>query len=315
MWLVGSEYHKSRKDFCTGTDDVCEYRRFRRRLGHSSERPPSFRSVDRRSTKMAYQQKGALRSPSSSAGVSRGGPRPISNGSVGQQDSGVVSAKPRGYQIYRTARNDKENLGLSSESRCHHSLILPARPLQFNCRLPIQRKSPARLAHQERDYAEDISKMGSSSGRSLLFRSIECSTGLCFDRRKGHSSSLCECVQPNLELRDGLDFPPSTPYSSGAPTLEQVFRNVSDRGTSMGDSLLEKRSETQSPRCPVPDTEPEREPNRLIHEPPSSEGRKSLFGGLEDTGWSDLVAGLDQSDVNLIQSAWRDSTWRTYESA
>lgn len=313
--LVGSKYQKSRKDLCTGTDDVCEHRCLQRRLGHSDERPPPFRSVDRRAIKMAYQQKGTLHSLSSFAGVPRGSSRSINNGSVRQQDSGVVFAKPGWYQVYRTARNDKRNLGLSSELKCNHSLVLPARPLQFNRRLLIQRKSPTRLAHQKRDHTEDISKMGSSSDRSLRLRPIESSTGLCLDRCKGHTSSLRECVQPNLELRTGVDFPPSTTCTSGTPTSEQVLRNISDRGTSMGDSVLEKRPQTQSPGCPVPDTELNREPNRLIHEPSSAEGRKSLFGGLEDTGWADLVAGLDQADVNLIQSAWRDSTWRTYESA
>ena len=315
MLLVGSKYHKSRKDLCTRTDNVCEHRRLQRRLGYSGERTPPFRPVDRGSTKLAYQQKGALHSLNSLARVSRGGCKPFNNGSVRQQDSSIVSAKPRGNQIYCTARNDKRNLDFSSESRCNNSLVLPARPLQFNRRLLIQRKSPARLAHQKRDHAEDISKMGNSPDRPLCLRSIECSTGLCLDRRERHTSSFRECVQPNLALRVGMDFPPATAYPSGAPTFEQVLRNVSDRGTSMGDSVLEERPQTQSPRCPVPDTELDGESNRLFHEPASAEGRKPLFGGLEDTGWSDLVAGLDQSDVNLIQSAWRDSTWRTYESA
>lgn len=32
-------------------------------------------------------------------------------------------------------------------------------------------------------------------------------------------------------------------------------------------------------------------------------------------GWNELVAGLDPGDIDLVQSAWRESTWRTYKSA
>lgn len=40
-----------------------------------------------------------------------------------------------------------------------------------------------------------------------------------------------------------------------------------------------------------------------------------MFRGLENTGWGPLVAGLGSEDVNLLQSAWRNSTWKTYGSA
>lgn len=39
------------------------------------------------------------------------------------------------------------------------------------------------------------------------------------------------------------------------------------------------------------------------------------FGGLEGTGWIRLIKDLQPEDVELLQSAWRPSTWKTYSSA
>lgn len=315
MSLVGSERQKARKNFCAGTDDVCFHRRIQRRMGCPDERLLPFGSMDGRSAELADQQKRALYGLDSSAEFSRCDFEPVNYDTVRQQNSSSVPAQSGGYKVCCTFRNDERNFNFGPESRYDHSLILSAGSVQLNRRLLVQGETPSRLASQKRDHRQDIWEVGNSSDRFICHKSIKSCAEICLNRCEGSPSSLHQRIQPNMELRSGLDFPSSTLNSAGASAPKQVIRDVSDRGTSMGDSVLEERPQTQSSGVSIHNTQPERELNRLIHEPPATEGGRPLFGGMEDTGWSELVADLDRCDIDLIQSAWRDSTWRTYRCA
>lgn len=314
--MVDSKSGNTRRDLCSRTIGVCNYGRLRRRLGSPVGRSLFSRPLDGRPEGMAHKQKRVTCSVHSSLKFSGGGSRKSSNAPVRQQDSRVTYSKPRWYEIYNPARSDKTVTVADRELGCYSSRFLFTRPIQFDRRQSFKRKeSTSGLASRRRSNENNFSKVGSSTSGPLCNVPVESRTTLCFPRSMGYTSDFHQRLQSKLGVPSSLGVPTPTSHSQSTSTPKQGVRDLPSSSTALGESILEERPKTQSFGSPIPDQQSSSAPNRPLHQLSSTTSERSSFRGLEGTGWTKLVRNLNPNDISLLQTAWRDSTWRTYGSA
>lgn len=315
LLLVDRPPSSSRQIIYPRGNDFYDDRCFQHGLGCSRERPVSFRQVDRKSAGVAHKPKRIIHRVHCSGQLSGSVKREIDNGPVRQQNSSLVPEKPGWNTISNSFRGNKEDTSLGRPPEDQSSFFLHSGSLQYNSRLPFERTTTTGLAPRRGDYDEDISKMGLPPDRPFRYKSVESSTSVCDDRCKRSSGDIHQCVQSRMAVPAGMGIPTSTPDSQSATTPKQGIGVVSSGGTPLGACVLAGRSEAPIERGSLSDLQCEPTSDRLVNQSPSTEVGRALFRGLEGTGWSQLISTLDPEDVSLLQSAWRDSTWRTYESA
>lgn len=313
--MVGRELKKTNQPFHSSTNFIRNYRRIRRRMGHTTRRFSPVGSVGRYPSRLAYKREGALRSLHGSVKVQGRSSKTIFNGTIRQQDSGFIYPKSRGYKVDSTFRSNKEIVESGGKVGSDSSRLLPTRSIQLNCRLSVERETTSRLASQRQDSPKGFSKMGSTPDRFIRYSPVESGSEICVDRLERSPGLLYECIQPTVELQPGLGVSTATISTQSASASEQVCGDIPSSGASMGEGILEGRSQTQSDGGSLSNIQYRPSFNRHVHQLPSTDGERSHFRGLEDTGWTDLAVGLDPADVALLHSAWRNSTWRTYGSA
>lgn len=313
--LVDSQRRKVRKNFHPGTHHIYYNRRLQQGLGYPDQRLPPVWHMDKRASDVAHKQKGIVHRAHSSKRVPGCRGRPISYDSIRQQNSGLIPEKSRRNEVGGVIRGDQKDPFTSGESQCNHSFLLSTGPIQFHSRLFVEGEESPRLACCRRGHNKDILNMGCSPDRSICHQSIESSFNVRFNRGTRFTGSVHQRIQPDLALQAGMGLPSSAVNTQSTQTPQPVLRDLPSDGSPLGDSVLERRPEAESSGSSLPDSRCPQVYSRPVHRSPACEGRRVPFRGLENTGWSDLIADLDPGDIDLVQSAWRDSTWRTYESA
>ena len=312
--VVDSQYKNTRKDFHSRANDFRYDRCVRQRLGSSNRRWSSTGEMDRRARCLAHKQKGIAHRIPSSKEVSEDCSRTINHDSIRQQNGSFVPKESGRNPICTDVRRNQKDFATSGELGSNRSFLLPSGSLQYHSRLLVEGKESSRLARARRGHDKSILKVGCPTDRLIRNGSIESSLDVCFDRSMGRASDIHQRIQPSLALQAGMDFSTSAPDTQSTTTPQPGLRNVPADGSTLGNSLLEERLETKGARSPISNTQCQQISGRLIHQSPSAERRRPLFRGLEDTGWAELIDDMDPGDIDLVQSAWRDSTWRTYES-
>lgn len=315
LFLVDEKRRKLEQDFCTRTNDFHKHRCLRRRLGNTAERFSSLRKVDRRSNEVAHKQKGALYCLHSTSRVSGCLERPVCYDTIRQSNSSILPAKSGRYKVGAAYGNDKDDTAIRKRSQYNSPVILSSRTLQFSGRQSVTKQDFTGLAPEGGGHPQNILEVGHPSVRPVCYESVKSSSGVCLTRSERSPGSLHQCIQPNLGLPFSMGISPSTADTQSSSPPQQSVRDIPSSGPTLGISFLEKRPQTQSARSTLPDIQPEQESSGPINQSATTKSSGVVFRGLEDTGWSKLVTGLDPNDIELIQSAWRDSTWRTYGAA
>lgn len=315
LQMVDTEREVYRQDFRTNSDSFYNHRRFGRRLGCSNRESSPLRLLDKRAIQMAHQQERALCSLHRVDKVQEGSLRSVSHASIRQPHCGCLFTQSRRDEINCSAGGDTEDFVFSSKTAGDYSRVLHSRSLQFDRRLSFEKQDPARLAFTARNQEQDLPKVGYSSDRSFCVKSVKGSSSLRIIRSRRSPGVLHERVQSSLALSPSVVVSTTSSHTQGTSASEQVIRDVPDSGSTVGEGLLEERSQTQGAGGALPNLRREQTSSRSFNESTPAEGRGFLFRGLESTGWGDLVLGLEGEDIDLVQAAWRDSTWRTYESA
>lgn len=313
--LVDSQCEKDRQDFRSRSHNICNDRCIRRRLGCSNRKLPSFRAMDSRASLMAHKQEGTFRCVHHTEEMPRYGGRSFGYDSIRQQNRGLVPKKSGRNSIGSLIGGNQEDIVTSGSPECDNPFLLSTRPLQFHRRLFIEREKTSRLARLGRDHKEGFLEMGVATNRPFCHQPINSSSSVCVDRGVGPTGSVYQCFQPDLAIPTCVGLSSSTPDTQSASSPQPIPRHLPTDGATMGNCVLEGRPEAESSRSSHSDTRCQQLYNRPSHRLPPSEREGLLFRGLESTGWSQLLVGLEQSDIDLVQSAWRDSTWRTYASA
>ncbi|KAJ2942673.1 hypothetical protein O0L34_g2144 [Tuta absoluta] len=313
--LVVSTPSPSGKNICSRLNNLLDNRRFRHRLGLSARKPHVVRNLDERAKTLAYKQERTFYGIHRPVQISNNREMSIDYAPIGQQDSCFLHSQSGGDPIVGSARGNSGSVRAGKSPGSHDCSLFHTRSVQHCSRSSFQGNEPAGLASQRSCNPTDFRKVGNPSDRSICLLPVQGSPKICDNRCKGYGGGVCECVQPGVALQVGVDLPSPSFDPKGYSASGQSVRCFSDGGASLGEGVLERDTETQGSRCSDSSGELGSALNRPLIQPPSGESSRSLFRGLEDTGWSPLVAGLGTGDVNLLQSAWRNSTWKTYGSA
>jgi hypothetical protein len=314
MCLVARKLETKRNSRKVSKDNVYNIRRIRPRLGSSDRRQNGQRSMEPSSKTMAYKQEGTICGITSFSIGNDLSKREKGHNSVGQSD---------GCGVHQEAgRNSFSSSDNACVTTTPHSTgpedgtmpsIYPGH-LQRHSRQSISSETPGGLASFPAGDEHDILQMGNTRNRFICNERIQGSSSLCLSRRKGQGIPVRRCFQQNMAVQSGLDFSPSVNNSSSTSPPKPCERNIYHNSATVGESILEVRSEDESSGPPVPDSQPQSSPVRLDIPSGSSERPKLTLGGLEDTGWSTITADWHDEDLELLRQSWRPSTLKTYSA-
>lgn len=287
----------------------------RPRVGCHCERHKIKRPLEQRAALMAQQPEGAMDvegSPPKTGTELQGSDNSSSNR---QQICGSIYHQRRRNKVTNTFTSDDRNSRIGSTvPDSPHSQIF-TRKIQSDGRQPFKTPSNSRMDIIETHHTKNFQEMGHTINRPLCEFSISRCKSICKRRCTGSSMCFCERLQQDLALRTRLDISSTIAHTTCAATPGKEFRNIFISGPEVGENFLEGRIETESIEPTVQNLGPAQTSNRLADTGTSTGCREALFGGLEGTGWTNLVESWESDHKILLESAWRKSTLKTYRSA
>lgn len=237
------------------------------------------------------------------------------DGTDGQPYSGSVYSQSGRYEIADVTKVDQGIISTGRPVLYSPSSILPSRKIQLCSRQLVERAAITRLAPESGIDSSGLQEVGNTTDRSLCNSQIACSPEICDDRVRRPGSRIYKCLRQKVDIRSSIGIPSASPNPKGASAPQHSPGDILISSSSMGKDVLEGRSEEQEHSGSIPIEKFEESPGRPIDKSNPSGGGNMVFGGLENTGWNDLVSGLSTKETELLKSAWRDSTWKTYASA
>lgn len=315
MLLVDGTSNGLELDHSGRGQHVCDNRCFRLGMGHTNRTNSSGRRLELCSETLAYKPKGTLCSVHSPEKVHILSQKQSNYDSSRQSHSNCILAQSRRDEVTETISVDEENLALCETDQYCTNSLLHTREVQHDSRPPVTRVIGDRLASKRVLDGKSIQSMGNSTNRLVRDVKVQSSPLVCINRCDGYASTLYKCIQQDMGLRFGLGVSTTTIDSQSYPTSELRARNISSGRTQMDESLLANSVESQGICATNNNKESVRPSTRSGYESSTSGGLINDFGGLEGTGWNKFIKDLPPEDIELLQSAWRPSTWKTYASA
>ncbi|VEN53435.1 unnamed protein product [Callosobruchus maculatus] len=117
-----------------------------------------------------------------------------------------------------------------------------------------------------------------------------------------------------------MGLPPRVGFSTPNADAQSTATSQHGKGIvhssscALGESLLEIRSEIQTNSPSFLHSQPSDELSGSKHGSSTEQCKFTCFGGLEGSRWLDEMPGWLIEEKNLLQSAWRKSTMKTYIS-
>ncbi|XP_045760887.1 uncharacterized protein LOC123864467 isoform X1 [Maniola jurtina] len=284
-------------------------------MGRYNKRKEAVGSLEYLSKSLALQSKGIMDLIRCASFEPRRGLGKNNLISDRQQNSGLLHKETGWDEIKKTPKHCLKNPESSTATQNHHYSKIPARQIQRSSRLPIAPKSPPRMAPRPNDTEGNISKNGNPRNRPLCEQILGSSSEVCERRPQGQYERIYGRFQQAMELQSGLDLPTTSTNSTCATTSEWFPRTLPPSDTEVGESFLEGRSKEESNMSSLQNPKSKGPPSGLTNQPTTSEHSELVFGGMESTGWSNEITNWSESERTLIQSAWRQSTFKTYRPA
>lgn len=290
-------------------------RRVGQGLGRPAQRHEASGSVVVSGVKRALQLPGADGcKKGSKLFSSNNGPFRL-NDYVRQPDRCIISTKRGGDQ---SAADDERNIRypryFRSLSYTHDSTI-HSRPIQRRSRSSLEIPKPVGMAFASLCNRNDFPAVGYSGNRLICVTESSRSPSVRFSRPHRPACRIRECVQSEMDLSVGVDFPPAVPDTARADSPQQSHRYVSGGCTQLGEGVLAERPKEPSAGSSIRDPEPPNQVGRCP-DPTASPGcQADGFGSLADTGWATLIDSWDDRQRSLLASGWRKSTISSYKPA
>ncbi|KAL4719228.1 hypothetical protein ACJJTC_006922 [Scirpophaga incertulas] len=315
MPLVANQSKKTELNNRKSTKLVCNNRCLGLRMGDTTRPIPPVRIVDFSSKPMAHKYERTIRSLHSLKKISTYSQEQGSYDSGRQSHHDCISTKPGRHEISKVVPLNEENTSICKQNEYASDPILHTREIQHHSRSIIPQLDGNRLAPTRRHNEEDIQPVGIPADRPIRDSSIQSCASVCLHRCNRPTSILRERIQQELGIRSSVGFPSATIDSQGYSTSELRKRNIHDSGAQMAESVLAGSAQEYIDGGTNRVIEPCTPTDRPRHTVSSPGGNVNDFGGLESSGWNNLVSNLPGEDVELLTSAWRHSTWKTYTGA
>lgn len=263
------------------------------RMGRSPGRADAIRIVASRTGKLAYKPEGVVCSASSGRTQSQEIKEQVCLSAIRQQKCGCIPEQTRGHKVAESPATDGGSLVDDAPSKYFNQSPIHSGKVQHDSRQSVKRDSDPGLAHFLRGPGEDFPTMGDPGDRLIC------------DCPIGGGSAFCGADGAGA----GCSFDAKSVASSEFGT-----RVVYCDSPEMGKSILESGPEEQGHQASVQNSESERSPDRFADRTTTTSGDRIIFGGLEDSGWSNQVSQWNVEDRRLLESAWRKSTWASYRA-
>lgn len=313
--MVASQLSPLLSDSLATADTFCNNGRFRFGMGSSDRRPLDLRSVGRGRTTPTLQYEGDAGSFESSRGTrSPVFPihRPISKR---QPHGGSLLEKRRWNQVFGSHGSDKQDICVTSEIPDRPDSVSHSGNLQRSRRPSVQASYATGMASAATEHGSHIPEIWDPNSRSLRLATSSRSCQLRFIRSQGSSSTVPQCVLPNVELSVGVGIPSALPHPQSADAFKLGDRSVSNNSTPMGSGILESRPKDTSDGSPVHHSQSPAMLSGHCNRSTSPQSERYDPRGVEVWGWSRDLTDWNETQLGLLKSSWRTSTRKTYEAA
>lgn len=303
------------RDFSRNNGRLFNHRRFRDRLGCSSSRQEDRWNLDKKAKILAHKPKRAVCSLQGHKTVQtqtkkQNGPSPVR-----QSNSNCLHKESGRHQIPKSLTNDGENSLISAPIPNSASNTPHSGNIQLCSGPSVSTQTTAGLAFEKDTHSEDFCQMGPSNYRPVCNQKIKSCSQLRQSISKRFDSDVHRCVQSGMGLRTCMGVSSSGINSESLAAPQECQRNLYHNCSEMAPGVLVARSTEAGSGETNTTSQSSSAPNRHSQQSTSSSNRKVIFGGLENSGWSQYLNGWHPSDIDLLQRAWRPGTLKTYSTA
>lgn len=287
-------------------------RRSRRGMGSSSKQQEAKRQMECPTKSLALQPEGAM-GPLRSAQERESPPkRKIDHLPIRQSNNHSLYQQTGGDKIHHTPENSFENTTSSCTNEHHHNCQIPARQIKWDCRQPVKRKCPTRMALKRCNSEPNLSEIRDATSRPVCIETVSSCKELCKRGCLRPEQSVYRRFQSNLELRTGVDLSTTSVDTESPSPSKHVHRNLLARSSGVGKCILDTDAGEQIKIRTPPVALPARSPNRPTNTETSAGDRQHGFAGMANTGWSDLINPWRSELRQIVENSWRKSSIKTY---
>lgn len=289
-------------------DDGC----LRQRVGRRAERQSHERHMATETTVMAQQCQGnvghipnALRSQPHTSRLDRAG-------TVRQQKCCELYKKPGRLTLEDPLPSNQYALQVIGREPHRASTTVHSGATQCRSRPSVQTKGSRRVVSDTRCMSRNNQSI--RSARNRLIRLKECTRDytLRIARLQRLERGISRRLQQAVEIPQGLGIPAPTPCATSPSTSQQCRGDLHPNSTSVAQSILEARPQTEGSErtlhCDKPSLSTDRHSNSATSTPSGSDMSRSLVG----QGWNQHLIGWSNNEINLLNASWRPSTKRVY---
>ncbi|XP_069356533.1 uncharacterized protein [Maniola hyperantus] len=236
-------------------------------------------------------------------------------GTNGQQNGGSLHHETGRHQVPTAPSHHSKNSSFSQRFSYKPDSKVYSREVQRDRRQSIPSKGTTRMVVKSRSSPNDLHDDGDTRSRLICQCKVSDLTQIRQRRCQGSELSVCRCLQPTMELQPGLGVSTTSINTPSPETSNLLLRNLSSGSPKMGENILESRIDSENLGSAVHDPQSTREPSRSENQETTPSRERHVFAGLENTGWSRLLETWATEDRNLLETAWRKSTLKTYKPA
>lgn len=217
------------------------HRRGRYRMGSSIEWHLSLRKLVNGAEEVALESQEDVRSlciDKTRGAHSPESPHPLTNR---QSYTSGLYPEGRGHEVSRSSQSHAPITEISGQPPNRAiSGLLPGE-IQRYCRSSYQEEGSAGVASPPRSDKPDFQKVGRARHRPLCISRISSSRALCIQRLERSVRLLYRRIQSSMGMQAGMGVPTTQPDTQSPSPLKQMQRTGIDRGTQVGEDILDAR--------------------------------------------------------------------------
>lgn len=296
-------------------DVICHHRCSGHGLGCYSKQPENGKSLGKTPTPLALQPERTMGSLRNSEAPGINFTKHNGNMANGQSDSSSLHNKTRWNKVEEIVKNGQTHSTSLRKIELQPDSSVHPRALQQLSGQPLQEQASARMAPETNHYESDFSTSGHPRNRSACLSSLCSSTEVCERRCDRHREPIHRCVQPRMALQTRLGVSPTGSDTESVTSSRDLNRALPAGNPRMAQSILDTGSKETGITQPMENSQPIATSSRPTDESSTCGSRQPKFAGLDGTGWANEISEWNSSEINLLQSSWRESTLRTYRPA
>lgn len=294
--------------------NIPDYRRIKHRLGLSSKQCLHERDLVIRTNELAHKFERDVCSENDNRTESQYVRKQTCPNPIRQHDSSFLYKQGGRNKVSYIVRPNRTSANISTSKENHSECQIHPWKIQFNSRQSIQTKSTSRLASFGESDKNNFSKVGNSDNRSFCNTSISSGSSIRSTITARKRSTICGRLQSKLGLRSCMDLSTASINSESTSSSELSQGNLHTNSPQMAESILATGYQIESHQSSSLHSGFTEQFDRYGNDSSPSSNQQSTFGGLENSGWIKQIEGWNEGDTQLIQSAWRNSTLKTYKA-